>query len=108
MVGGKVAVGWDGALYLTSPTQYSAIGGGAIRVLVVDDDGVMVRALQRVLAVQGFEVDTALDGRAALSRLESSDYDVMLLDLRMGNMDGMEVYAKAQESSPPATIIHSA
>ena len=93
---------------LASLTQYSAIGSGAIRVLVVDDDGVMVRALQRVLALQGFEVDTALDGRAALSRLEKHDYDVMLLDLRMGSMDGMEVYAMAQASSPPATIIHSA
>jgi DNA-binding NtrC family response regulator len=89
-------------------TQYSVLGGGAIRVLVVDDDSVMVRALQRVLALQGFEVDTALDGRAALSRLESNDYDVMLLDLRMGSMDGMEVYEMAQERSPPATIIHSA
>ncbi len=93
---------------MASLTQYAAIGSGAIRVLVVDDDGVMVRALQRVLVLQGFEVDTALDGRAALSRLENSDYDVMLLDLRMGSMDGMEVYAMAQASSPPATIIHSA
>ncbi|MET0794098.1 MAG: sigma-54 dependent transcriptional regulator [Polyangiaceae bacterium] len=93
---------------MASLTQYSAPGGGAIRVLVVDDDGVMVRALQRVLALQGFEVDTALDGRAALNRLENNDYDVMLLDLQMGSMDGMEVYAMAQDSSPPATIIHSA
>jgi len=108
MVDGKVAVGRDGAVQLASLTQYSATSSGAIRVLVVDDDGVMVRALQRVLALQGFEVDTALDGRAALSRLENNDYDVMLLDLRMGSMDGMEVYAMAQESSPPATIIHSA
>ena len=93
---------------MASLTQYSATGSGAIRVLVVDDDSVMVRALQRVLALQGFEVDTALDGRAALNRLENNDYDVMLLDLRMGSMDGMEVYAMAQHSSPPATIIHSA
>jgi DNA-binding NtrC family response regulator len=93
---------------LASLTQYSASGSGAIRVLVVDDDSVLVRALQRVLGLQGFEVDTALDGRAALNRLENGDYDVMLLDLRMGSMDGMEVYAMAQSGTPPATIIHSA
>ena len=93
---------------LASQTQYSASGSGAIRVLVVDDDGVLVRALQRVLGLQGFEVDTALDGRAALNRLENNEYDVMLLDLRMGSMDGMEVYAMAQRGTPPATIIHSA
>ncbi|HYQ44042.1 MAG TPA: sigma-54 dependent transcriptional regulator [Polyangiaceae bacterium] len=93
---------------LPSVTQYSASGSGAIRVLVVDDDSVLVRALQRVLDLQGFEVDTALDGRSAVNRLESNEYDVMLLDLRMGSVDGMEVYASAQQGSPPATIIHSA
>jgi len=80
----------------------------AIRVLLVDDDGVLVRALQRVLVLQGFSVDTAPDGRVALSQLEKNDYDVMLLDLRMGGMDGMEVYSRSREGSPPATIIHSA
>jgi two-component system response regulator PilR (NtrC family) len=76
--------------------------------LIVDDDGVLVRSLQRVLSLKGFEVDAALDGRAALHRLASNDYDVMLLDLRMGSMDGMEVYAAAPERRLPATIIHSA
>lgn len=79
-----------------------------IRVLIVDDDSVLVRSLQRVLSMQGFEVDSALDGRSALSRLEGQDYDVMLLDLRMGTMDGMEVYALAPHRRLPATIIHSA
>lgn len=76
--------------------------------MIVDDDGVLVRALQRVLSLQGFEVDAALDGRTALARLESQEYDVMLLDLRMGTMDGMEVYALAPHPRLPATIIHSA
>src|SRR4051812_15230649 len=80
----------------------------AVRVLIVDDDTVLVRALQRVLVLQGFSVDTAPDGRSALNRLERSEYDVMLLDLRMSGMDGMEVYSLSRDRSPPATIIHSA
>jgi len=80
----------------------------AIRVLVVDDDGMLVRALQRVLGAQGFSVDTALDGRSALRQLEHADYDVMLLDLRLGSIDGMEVYSAARHHRLPATIIHSA
>ncbi len=88
--------------------QLSDEQGGPIRVLIVDDDGVLVRALQRVLVLQGFEVDAAMDGRSALTRLESHEYDVMLLDLRMGAMDGMEVYALASPPRLPATIIHSA
>jgi two-component system, NtrC family, response regulator AtoC len=80
-----------------------------VRVLVVDDDAMLVRALQRVLALQGFTVDAALDGQSALGRLRSTAYDVMLLDLRMGTMDGMEVFRVAHESdAPPATILHSA
>lgn len=93
---------------MPSVTQYSVSGSAVIRVLVVDDDSVLVRALQRVLDLQGFEVDTALDGRTALHRLETNEYDVMLLDLRMGSVDGMEVYALAQRGNAPATIIHSA
>lgn len=79
-----------------------------VRVLIVDDDDVLARALQRVLALQGFAVDTVLDGRSALSRLAKDDYDVMLLDLRMKGMDGMEVYSLSRDGLPPATIIHSA
>jgi DNA-binding NtrC family response regulator len=79
-----------------------------VRVLIVDDDDVLARALQRVLVLQGFAVDAALDGRSALKRLEKNDYDVMLLDLRMSGMDGMEVYSLSRAGLPPATIIHSA
>jgi len=87
----------------------SELGSEAVRVLVVDDDSVLVRAIQRVLCVRGFEVDTALDGRTALERLDRQRYDVLLLDMQMANMDGMEVFRAVQErSSPPATIIHSA
>src|SRR6188768_1934613 len=81
---------------------------GVIRVLIVDDDQVLVRSLQRVLCLQGFEVEAALDGRAALERLQDNDFDVMLLDLRLGSMDGMEVYALAPPCRRPATILHSA
>ena len=93
---------------MASSEQLAADRGGAIRVLIVDDDSVLVRALQRVLSLQGFQVDAALDGRSALARLEGQDYDVMLLDLRMGTIDGMEVYALAPRARLPATIIHSA
>jgi len=81
---------------------------GVIRVLVVDDDQVLVRSLQRVLSLQGFEVEAAFDGRSALERLQIDEYDVMLLDLRMGSMDGMELYGLVPPGRLPATILHSA
>ncbi|HVU02749.1 MAG TPA: sigma-54 dependent transcriptional regulator [Polyangiaceae bacterium] len=76
---------------------------------MVDDDASLAKALQRVLGHQGFTVDVALDGKSALDRLSVCTYDVMLLDLRMAQMDGLEVFRWARESSsPPATILHSA
>jgi DNA-binding NtrC family response regulator len=81
----------------------------SVRVLIVDDDSVLARALQRVLRANGLVADAVLDGRSAIERLRAEPYDVMLLDLQMANMDGMEVYRLARgQSSPPATIIHSA
>ena len=89
--------------------RLSDLASDAVRVLVVDDDSVLARAIQRVLCVRGFEVDTVPDGPSALERLERQRYDVMLLDMQMANMDGMEVFRVVRErNSPPATIIHSA
>src|SRR5687767_5927295 len=64
----KESSGWPldaGRKRVASSQQLSAERSGAIRVLIVDDDSVLVRALQRVLALQGFDVDAALDGRSA-------------------------------------------
>jgi DNA-binding NtrC family response regulator len=81
----------------------------SVRVLIVDDDSVLVRALQRVLRANGLHADAVLDGRSALEQLGNQSYDVMLLDLQMANMDGMEVFQLARaRPSAPATIIHSA
>jgi two-component system, NtrC family, C4-dicarboxylate transport response regulator DctD len=80
-----------------------------VRVLVVDDDDVFARALQRVLRVEGFDVDTALDASSALDRLDERAYDVMLLDLRLSSVDGLEIFRITRDRShPPATILHSA
>jgi len=79
------------------------------RVLIVDDDVPLAKALSRLLALEGFAIDAVTDGSKALERLSTSDYDVVLLDLRMPNMDGMEVFQRLRGcASPPATILHSA
>ena len=80
-----------------------------VRVLVVDDDVHLSKALQRTLRHHGFAVDVVLDGQAAIERVSSESYDVMLLDLCLENMDGLEVYESvASKPSAPTTILHSA
>jgi CheY-like chemotaxis protein/glycosyltransferase involved in cell wall biosynthesis len=70
------------------------------RVLVVDDDPLLTGWLVDVLAADGHEVDAAHDGHGALRRLESSAYDLILSDLRMPRMDGVELYRRLERDRP--------
>jgi two-component system, OmpR family, response regulator MprA len=62
-----------------------------VAILVVDDDAGLRRALRRVLASQGFEVEVAEGGDEALSRLRERPYDLVVLDVMMPGSDGIEV-----------------
>jgi signal transduction histidine kinase/ActR/RegA family two-component response regulator len=67
------------------------------RILVVDDEPSVCRLLQRLLEEAGHQVDAAPDGRTALERIARQRYGLILLDVRMPEMSGMEVYEKARE-----------
>jgi len=71
--------------------------GGAPRVLLVDDDPVIVRLLQVNFRLDGFEVDTASSGEKALRRVRECLPDVIVLDVMMPGIDGWGVYAKIKE-----------
>jgi heterodisulfide reductase subunit A len=73
------------------------------RVLVVDDELVVRDSLKEWLDVEGFGVDTAGSGRQAVDLLSRNDYGLMLLDIKMPGMDGVEVLKiskKMRESLP--------
>ena len=61
------------------------------RALVVDDEPSLVRVVVGYLEAEGFEVDSAADGRAALDLAHRTDPDVIVLDLGLPGMDGIEV-----------------
>jgi CheY-like chemotaxis protein len=61
------------------------------RILVVDDDDALRESLELVLAAEGYEVVGARDGASALAALEAAPVDVVLCDLRMPGMDGLEL-----------------
>jgi DNA-binding NtrC family response regulator len=63
--------------------------GKPIRVLAVDDEDDYLNSLKRVLSRRGFQVDTAGGGSSALAILEKSQFDCVLLDLKMPGMDGL-------------------
>jgi DNA-binding response OmpR family regulator len=63
----------------------------AVRILVVEDELKIARAIQRVLIAERFSVDLAEDGVAGLALAGERDYDVILLDRMLPDLDGMEV-----------------
>jgi CheY-like chemotaxis protein len=75
------------------------------RVLVVDDEPVVCRSVQRILHSRGFQVEQSLGGVEALQKLELAPYDLVFLDLRMPDMNGMEVLRAIKERWPEVKVI---
>ncbi|MBY0494208.1 MAG: response regulator [Cyanobacteria bacterium] len=75
------------------------------RVLVVDDSGLARRRARAILESAGFEVLEAEDGMAALERYFVDKPDVVLLDLVMKGMYGLDVLARLKEMDPTAKVI---
>jgi len=63
----------------------------ATRVLIVEDERHIIESLSFVLESEGFEVDSELDGEAALRRLRADPPDVLVLDVMLPKMNGLEV-----------------
>ncbi len=70
------------------------------RILVVDDEPHICRALNRLLSREGHEVATTTDPKAALALLAERHYDLLLLDLKMPAMNGIELYHQAEKADP--------
>lgn len=69
----------------------SGKSGKGIRVLVVEDNGINQLLIVKVLQKREFEIDVADNGVIALNMLKDKDYDIILMDLQMPEMDGYEV-----------------
>ncbi len=69
-------------------------------VLVVDDDQALRGLFTALLAKNGFEVDTASDGRVAFDQIHRHNYSVILLDLMMPDVNGFELLDRLERVSP--------
>jgi two-component system response regulator MprA len=77
----------------------------AERVLVVDDDAPVRRMLQRSLAAEGFEVEVAADGGAALVAAERSAPDLVILDVTMPGLDGLAICRRLRAKGLRGSIL---
>ena len=71
----------------------------AKKVLVVDDEKLIVKGIRFSLEQDGMEVDCAYDGEEALNLAKTNDYDMILLDIMLPKMDGFEVCQAIREFS---------
>jgi EAL domain-containing protein (putative c-di-GMP-specific phosphodiesterase class I)/CheY-like chemotaxis protein len=76
---------------MSGPAKSVAVGRAGPRVLLVDDEEALRRATARVLGNEGFEVVQAGDGREALELLERGEFDVVVSDVMMPKMTGLEL-----------------
>ncbi len=75
------------------------------RILVVDDEQSMCELLSVLLAKQGYVVDTALDAESGMDCFSRNSYDLVIQDLRMPRVDGIELLRRVKQRSPETVVI---
>jgi signal transduction histidine kinase/DNA-binding response OmpR family regulator len=75
------------------------------RILVIDDEPRMVDSLKTLLTMEGYEVIGEHDPKRALARLNESDFDLIITDIRMPDYDGIDVLRRAHEKDPYTGVI---
>lgn len=75
------------------------------RILLVDDDESIVYSFQVILRDQGYEVDAATTGLQALEKAEEKDYHTVLLDIRLPDIQGIEVAKRLKEKDEDINVV---
>jgi len=75
------------------------------KILVVDDDKQMRLDLSEILTMEGYDVDSAGSGEEALELVKRNDYDIVISDLKMPGMNGMELLAHIKKLKPETRVI---
>ncbi len=74
-------------------------------ILIIDDEKAIRKTLSEILSFEGYKIDEAADGEEGLKRFKDKSYDVVLCDIKMPKLDGIEFLQKAGETSPDVPII---
>ena len=74
-------------------------------ILIIDDEKAIRKTLSEILSYEGYKIDEAGDGEEGFRKFKEKEYDVILCDIKMPRMDGIEFLEKAKESNPDIPII---
>ena len=81
------------------------MNGEPLRVLVVDDEELHAEAVAESLQRVGYECVIATSGAAGAKKIEKEDFDVILTDLRMSDLDGLAILRKAKQELPDSEVV---
>ena len=74
-------------------------------ILIIDDDAVILKFMKIVLEMEGYECETAISSQAALERVQNTPFDIMITDIVMPGMNGLELTGKAKVIRPNMSVI---
>ena len=74
-------------------------------ILIIDDERAIRKTLNEILGFEGYKIDEAADGEEGLKKFQSASYDLVLCDIKMPKMDGLEFLSKATAINPDVPII---
>ena len=75
------------------------------RILIVDDEEIVVRSCLRILSTDEYDIDFAENGLEGLTKINEQNYDMLILDIMMPKMNGIEVLQRVKESHPDIDVI---
>ena len=78
------------------------------RILIVEDEEKLARFVELELTHEGYQVDKALDGRDGLEKMEGGGYDLVLLDIMLPGLNGLEVLRRARRTVDTPVIMLTA
>ncbi|HET8637705.1 MAG TPA: sigma-54 dependent transcriptional regulator [Acidobacteriaceae bacterium] len=79
--------------------------GNAQRILIIDDEAAIRESLETLLGLEGYAIETAVNGEQGLERIEENSYDLVLLDLALPGKSGLEILPLIRERHPSLPVI---
>jgi DNA-binding NtrC family response regulator len=76
-----------------------------LKIMVLDDEPIVCKRLKPALEKQGYEVDTFTQSSDAMEKIKDVNYDVIITDLKMKGVDGMQLLTEAKQRSPKTEVI---
>ena len=81
------------------------MGTSGLELCIIDDEAVVCKRLQQFLSRDGHTVETFVDSRSAIERIAEKRFDIVVTDIRMDNIDGMEVLDRVMKSGRDTKVI---